>query len=110
MINDTENQCLTKLDQAITKLNTMSTSEKTTFNTSNDYVISTARTRLEAWATHEGKTLSYSDGTFVASSKAISPFVETIKKDASITVVIIASMIGLTAIGGYFFLRHRKEN
>lgn len=109
MYEDTNNQCLTKLDQAISKLNTMSTTEKATFNTSNDFVILTARTRLEAWAVHEGKTLTYADGTFTAASKAISPLQDIIHNDSSITIVIIISLIGITAIGGYFFLRHKKE-
>lgn len=109
MINDTNGQCTTKLDQAITKLNTMSSSEKSSFNSSNDYVISTARTRLEAWAVHEGKTLSYEDGTFATASKAINPFIKETPEN-SISVIIIISLVGLSAIGGYFMIRKRKED
>lgn len=50
MINDTSNQCKTKLTIAIDKLNSLSVAEKDLFNSSSDYVISTARNRLEAWA------------------------------------------------------------
>jgi len=109
MINDTENQCLTKLGQTITKLNNMSSSEKSIFYSSDDYVVSTARNRLEAWARHEGKTITYKDGDYIVSSRAISPFNDIIKNDSSITIVIIISLIGITAIGGYFFLKHKKE-
>lgn len=87
----------------------MSSSEKSLFYSSDDYVVSTARNRLEAWARHEGKTITYKDGDYVVSSRAISPFNDIIKNDSSIAIVIIISLIGITAIGGYFFLRHKKE-
>ena len=58
MFEDTYGQCVNKLDPVLNKLNSMSSADKNTFWTSNEYVISTARERLIAWALHEGKTLS----------------------------------------------------
>jgi hypothetical protein len=56
---------------AIAKLNTMSSAEKNTFWTSSEYRIESARTRLIAWATSQGRTLSYLDGSFVANSQGL---------------------------------------
>ena len=110
MINDTENQCVTKLSQAITKLNDMPTTEKATFNSSNNYVIASARTRLEAWANHEGKTFSYSDGVFAANAKVNNPLLNKRDNDSSATTTIIVILSGLTAIGGYFLLKRKDKN
>lgn len=111
MINDTENQCLTKLDQTITKLNNMSSSEKSIFYSSDDYVVSTARNRLEAWARHEGKTLSYENGEYILnSSKIIAIFVNETINNNSVALTIVISLVGISTIGGYFFLRRRKES
>ena len=75
MIADTENQCLNKLDLALAKLNTMSSAEKNAFWTSDEYRIESARTRLIAWATSQGKALSYFDGSFVVNSQGLAiPF------------------------------------
>ena len=111
MYEDTNNQCTTKLSQAITKLNNMSTSEKTTFNTSNDYVILTARTRLEAWARNQGKTLTYSDtdGTFSASTKVVNSLIASNVNNNITPIIIVVSLIAISSVGGYFFLRHKKE-
>lgn len=109
MYEDTTNQCETKLDVAITKLNSMSSSDKETFSTSSDYVIATARARLEAWARHEGKTFSLSDGNYVI-SRQINP-IQITNNDSPVTlIVVIVTSLSIVSIGGYFFLRKRKEN
>ena len=107
MYEDTDNQCTTKLSEAIDKLNTMSETEKNTFWTSSDYVISTSRERLLAWATHEGKELTYSDGVFQISN---SRNIASISNQSNNSLIImVVSMFGLTAVGGFFFLRRKKE-
>lgn len=108
MYEDTDNQCTTKLSEAIDKLNTMSETEKNTFWTSSNYVISTSRERLLAWATHEGKELTYSDGVFQISN---SRNIASISNQSNNSLIImVVSMFGLTAVGGFFFLRRKKEN
>ena len=108
MYEDTDNQCTTKLSEAIDKLNTMSATEKNIFWTSSDYAVSTARERLLAWATHEGKELTYSDGVFqISNSRNITSFSDETNNSILITVI---SMFGLTAVGGFFFLKRKKEN
>lgn len=71
MYEDTTNQCLTKLDVAIDKLNNLSQTEKDLFWTSSDYVIATARNRLTKWAIHEHLVLSYSNGEFSVASRSL---------------------------------------
>ncbi len=58
MYEDTTNQCNSKTDVAIGYFNNLSTSEKSTFMTSDDYVISTARERFNAWLRNQGKSIS----------------------------------------------------
>lgn len=62
MYEDNENQCLTKLEEALSRLNKASISDISTFFSSNDYKVSNARTRLEAWAAHQGKQIEVNDG------------------------------------------------
>jgi len=108
MYEDTDGQCTTKLDLAIDKLNSMSETEKNTFWTSSDYVIATARERLLAWARHEGQELSYSDGIYQTSiTRSVSSISD---QKNNYLIIIIISMLDLTAIGGFFFLKRKKEN
>ena len=108
MYTDTENQCTTKLNVVITRLNSMSSSDKNTFWTSTDYVIVTARTRLLAWAAHEGKTLTYSSGSFVLSSNNYGLISGEINGIAIFTVVIALAGISIIPLT-YFFIRKRKH-
>ena len=45
----------------------------------------------------------------VSKTSVINPIVD-VTGNAPVIVTIVVSMIGLTAVGGYFFLRKRKEN
>ena len=86
MYEDNANQCTTKLNVAIGYLGNMSSSARTTFATSEDYVISTARERLEAWAKNQGKTVDYSTGTLSNSRNTVSLFDS---KESSNTILIM---------------------
>lgn len=110
MYEDTSNQCETKYSAAKGYFNNLSTTEKALFMTSDDYVISTARERFEAWAKHHGETIQSQGGDYVISRNVI-PFGPMGDSDNSkiIAIVSIVSLIGVSAIGGYFFLKKRKE-
>ena len=114
MYNDTEGQCNAKLDQAITKLNNLTQAELDKFSgytLQQDYVIATARERLNAWATSKGKTIDYSTAGHVAAGSAVYSVLKTLNKNTNtVAIIVIISMVSVTAIGGYFFLRKRKEN
>ena len=109
MYEDTVDQCKTKLSAALEKLNSMSNDDKSTFMTSNDYVIATARERITAWAKHEGKTFSLTNNTFVVNSASVSPIVSSVTNNSTLTIVIIFTTMSLISIGGYFFIRRKHE-
>ena len=108
MYTDTTNQCLTKLSNAVTYLGNLSSSDLSTFASSNDYVISTARERLNAWAASQGKTINYSNATM--SNKTGVSLLNNIENNNAITLIIIISLLGATSIGVCFYLRKKREN
>lgn len=110
MFEDTINQCLEKLDVVIEKLNTMSVEEKSTFWTSTDYVINTARERLLAWARHEGKVLVYQDDVF--QSYAVNSERHKLGDNQTTTTLFaltLITLLGVTTLLGYNYIRRRKE-
>ena len=111
MYEDTNGQCNSKFSVAKGYFEGLSSTERDTFMTSNDYVILSARTRLLDWAKHLGKTITYEDGDYVISnSKIVSPIDGIISKNNnSSSVIVILSLIGITTFCGYIFLRKRKE-
>lgn len=111
MYEDTNNQCTTKLNTAITYLNNLSSTELNTFKTSTDYVIATARERLEAWARNQGKTIDYSGGaTHVVLKSGRFLTNSVITEDSSISLIlIITSALTVSAVLGYFLLKRKKQ-
>ena len=110
MYEDTNGQCTSKFNTAKGYFQSLTSSGRSTFMTSDDYVIETARERLEAWAEYLGRTISYSGGDYVISSSQVISLINVVPKNKTVIVIIFVSLVGLTSIGGYFFIRHRKEN
>ena len=108
MYEDNANQCMSRLDLAISYLNELSSDEKNNFSISTDYVISTARNRLEAWARHEGKTLSFVDNAFVASSLRNQP--SSNKNNEVIVIAILGLATVLAVATGIVLLKRKKEH
>ena len=109
MYEDTNNQCTTKFVTAKGYFEGLSSSERSTFMTSSDYVISTARERLQAWAANQGKTISYSGGDYIVSGMRNTGFSLVQNNNGVVFTVIIVSVLTITSLGGYFLLRKRKE-
>lgn len=109
MINDTVNQCKTKLGIAIDKLNSLSATEKDLFNSSSDYVISTARNRLEALARSEGKVLTYNEGLYVANVNNIDRFINNTDSNISLLVHLLVFSIGSVTFSTCLILRKKKK-
>ena len=110
MYTDTNNQCTSKFSTAKGYFEGLSSSERSTFMTSSDYVISTAKTRFQAWAAHEGKTITYSGGDYVISgARGIQPIDNVLNSNALITSVILTSVVGITAVCGYYLLKRKKQ-
>ena len=108
MYEDTNNQCNTKLGTAIGYLSGMSSSERSTFSSSNDYVISTARTRLEAWATSKGKTINYSNGSLSSFNELVS--FTSHENNNAIIMLVILSIAGVSAIGACIYTNNKKKS
>lgn len=109
MINDTTNQCKTKLGIAIDKLNSLSATEKDLFNSSSDYVISTARNRLEAWARSEGKVLTYNEGVYVANVNNIDRYINNVDTNISLLIHLLVFSIGSVTFSTCLILRKKKK-
>ena len=108
MYEDTNGQCTTKFATAKGYFEDLTKEERASFMTSNGYVVSTARTRLQAWAAYLGKTITYTNGDYViSSSNVLNPIV--LKDSNKVMIITVISLISVSAIGGYFFLRKRKE-
>ncbi len=106
MYEDTTNQCLTKLDVALDYLNNLSNDEKNIFMTSNDYVIKTARERLNAWCINQGKTIEYLNGELVIkNSNDINLFDNSINY-----LLIIIAISSITLLSILVIIKKRKVN
>ncbi len=109
MYNDTEGQCLSRIDPAISKLNDMTNARKSEFWTSNDYVISTARERLQAWARSQGTTLTFTNNEFAASNQSINVLFEQ-KDNSTPLVIVVVSSLSILAISLFAFKYKKKED
>lgn len=116
MYEDTNGQCQDvgntkgKFSIASNHFENMTKAERKTFMEDNDdYVIVTARTRFEAWATYLNKTITYSDGDYVinANTSSFSKIVSLNNDNAALAIVI--TFFSITLIGaGIMFVKKRK--
>ena len=65
--------------------------------------------RLQAWAAAHGEHID-SDHMDLVENSHISVFGDLVESGSTVTIIVVTSMIGLSAVGGYFFLRKRKDN
>ena len=112
MYADTNNQCTSKFNVAIGYFESMDKSERSTFMTSNDYVISTARERLQAWAAHLGKQITYSNNDYIvmdAQNYLLFDIISITKENNAIFFVIVGLLTGVTSLGAFVFIKRRKQ-
>ena len=86
--------------------NSFSSAIKTKISQDDCYNIATSR--LSAWATANGESFNPSNGTF-SSSLRTTPIIASETKN-TIAIIVLISLISVTAIGGFFFIRKRKVN
>ena len=109
MYEDTNNQCTSKFTTAKGYFEGLTSAERSTFMTSEDYVISTARDRLQAWAIHEGKAINYTNNDYsISNASGIVSMLNAKTNNTTIAVIVVIG-VALVAIGGYFILRKKKE-
>ena len=111
MFEDTNNQCATKTTVAISYFNALSADERSTFMTSTDYVISTARERFNAWLAHEGKTIISSNNDYVIQNRSayIKLIGDSQETSNTMLIIVVSILVGLSFVG-YMFIRKNKEN
>ena len=62
--------------------------------------------RLSAWAAANGESLNSSS---ILAAARISPLINIVGSTNAVAIIVIVSVISITCIGGYFFLRKRRE-
>lgn len=85
--------------------NELNTHQRSLFTGNNAYL--TEWTRLNAWAVANGDSLNGSNQ--LASSPNQTVFKVVQANNVEVAVVAVASIITISAIGGYFLIRRRKE-
>lgn len=105
MYEDTNNQCVSKLPIALGYYKNLSTSRKSEFQTSDDYVISTARERLNAWADAQGKTINYSSGELSSKSNLFGFNVAT---ENGTTIIVVVALISTASLTMLLFIKKRR--
>ena len=85
--------------------NTLNDHQRKLFTSNSAYTAEWAR--LSAWATANGDSLNSSNQL---ANARISPLANIVGNTNTIAIIVVISMISITCIGGYFFLRKRKEN
>lgn len=109
MYEDTVNQCVEKLDVVLLELNNLSESELNTFTTSSNYVISTARERLEAWARNQGKSIDYSSVGAVALRSINNKLFTSIDKSIDNILIVIICSISVTSLFALYAIIKKKK-
>ena len=82
--------------------------------TSNDYVISTARERFTAWATHLGKVITTDgDGKYVIqNAKYINPSLDgqsNLQEDSSLIILFIICTLGAGSLSAFYLIKKKKK-
>lgn len=110
MFEDTNNQCTTKFSVAKKYFENMSTSDRNTFMSSDDYVISIARERFVAWANNQGKAIIHINGDYEITNNVFVFDVLTSSENNKVIVgVAIFSAMSVLTLLVYSFVRHKKE-
>ena len=107
MFEDTTDQCLTKYRIAEGYFKNLSSSEQKTFITSEDYVISTAKARLDKWAEAHGEKIELVNDGYQFAKKTLGIY-EITSKDYSTLIIILFSSI-LAVVTSTVVIKKRKK-
>ncbi len=110
MYEDTVNQCTSKTNVVLFYFGNMTSSERSTFMNSSDYVIATARERLLAWLANQNKTITYSGGDYIVSSNSkINLLQDMYNEDSNVIILVVAlSILSLTSV--MLVLKKKRHN
>ena len=114
MYADTEGQCENKFDFAKDYFEDMYIADKTEFMSSNDYVISSARERLLAWARYHNTQITYLNGEYVFSKlNSLHNYSgENLFEDNSnsIFTLLVICTVGVGAVSILYLLKKKKKS
>ena len=110
MFEDTNGQCVSKLDDAIKIFTKLSKSERTLFMSSEDYVLKTARERLEAWARNQEKEIVYVNNDYSFASSIKNEILSLNENDNSQLIIIIASAVSLLSFCFLIVIKKKRAN
>ena len=99
---DTDGQCTPKFEKARTRYLAMANADATE---ATNFRNSAAAQRYESWAAALGQN-PYAAGAATSRTIAIGNGENT----NTIAIIVIISLVSVTAIGGYFFIKRRQEN
>ena len=106
MYEDTNNQCVSKLPTVLSYFKNLNPAGKTEFQTSDDYVISTARTRLEAWAASQGKTINYETGELNSRNPSIQYGLGG--DNSSAVIIIVVATMSIASLSVLLVIKKRR--
>ena len=110
MFEDTTNQCVTKTDDAIDFFEELNATERERFMEENNYVLSTARERFNAWLRNQGKEVVFSGGEYVVESNVLLTDILTFTSTNHTTIIIISSIAcAALAVTAYIVFKKKKE-
>jgi len=115
MFEDNEGQCADvgttkgKFSIACNYFGALTKQGRATFMESTEYVISTARERFIKWAAYHHKTIKQSGDDYIITPSIQNRILMDITSNSPSIIVIVASIICLSALGGYIYIRMRKE-
>ena len=86
----------------------LSSTDRGKFQDNDGSKYTAALARYNAWALANHDNAPFNGATTISSAPLIGIINE--QNSSVITIIVVISMIGITAVGGYFFMRKRKEN
>lgn len=95
-------------EAAKTAFNALNETDKVAFFNESNTQYEAARLRLSAWAAANGESFNTTDKILKLNSELSIMHIVDKNSNSSIAIIIIASLVGLTTIGGYFFLKKKR--
>lgn len=109
MYEDTTNQCVNKYEIAKGYFSSLSDSQKTTFMESDDYVISKARARFEAWASYHGESIITDGNSYTLSFVGFNQTVTNHANTITIIVISVIALLSVSSIAVILVIKRRKH-
>lgn len=108
MYEDNNNQCVNKFSVAQGYFNDLSKEDKNIFMTSDDYVLSSAKERLLAWASYYHKDIDLIDDEYQIITASKNMININHGSNLLVIIAISVSIFSILSIGTYILIKKRK--